>query len=529
MTGGELLIECLLAQQVDTVFGIPGIQTDHIYAALIGKQDEIRHILFRNEQSGSMMAEGYARASGRPGVCLTVPGPGATNAATGVAEAYSASTPLLLITGGTKRAHATKHPSRVFHGLHHDRFFDPITKWHGQARTADEIPGLVERAFQELIRGRPGPVHLEFPPDALAEETSVEPCQRVSREPQSSETSGLADLARRLHAAESPVILAGSGVLFAKAQDSLRELSETWQAPVSTSLLARGLLPEDHPLSIGCMRGDCAVEMIEDSDCVLAIGCRFTYFDTREWGVKIPAPLYCLATDDRDVPEEYPTEAVYFGDAGILISGLLEEMTSRAGLQRKKWLGQAGAARDRQRSEPSHPLISALSRNLPGDAITVADVHTLGYRMQARFPINQPRSFLYSAVYVNLGYGLPPALGAKIAFPDRAVVAVCGDGGFAMTGTELATAAQLGLDVKIIVTNDGGYSSIRPGQQKLSGGKTLGADLKNPDFMMLAKAYGIPGYRIESVESLDSVLQEAMEHNGPVLIELAATGELAPF
>jgi acetolactate synthase-1/2/3 large subunit len=124
---------------------------------------------------------------------------------------------------------------------------------------------------------------------------------------------------------------------------------------------------------------------------------------------------------------------------------------------------------------------------------------------------------------------LPPALGAKIAFPDRAVVAVCGDGGFAMTGTELATAAQLGLDVKIIVTNDGGYSSIRPGQQKLSGGKTLGADLKNPDFMMLAKAYGIPGYRIESVESLDSVLQEAMEHNGPVLIELAATGELAPF
>lgn len=526
MTGGELLIECLIAQGVDTVFGMPGIQTDYIYAPLIKAQDRIRHILFRNEQSGALMAEGYARASGRPAVCLTVPGPGATNASTGVAEALSACTPMLLITGGTKTAHEHKNPARLFHGLDQQSLFDPITKWHCRVGTADEIPGAVERAFREMLCGRPGPVHLELPPDALKGGTSAAPCPRIHREDDQEASEGITELARAFESAHSPVVIAGSGVVFSSSEGLLRRLAEDSRTPVVTSLPAKGALPEDHPLSLGCIRSGPARKAIEASDCVLAVGCRFTYFDTSEWGMKIPEPLYCLATDEQDVPEEFAVTRTFYGDIASLLNALLSE--TRMDLQpRDEWLAQVASARGEPPAKAPHPLLPALRSALPRDAIVVADVHMTGYQMQSHFPVYSSRSFLYSGVYVALGYGLPAAIGAKVAFPDREVVAFCGDGGFALTIAELATVVQLGLDLKVIVVNDGGYTSVRFGQEKLSGGNTLGADLKHPDFMKLADAHGIPGTRIESLGALDAALREGLSRPGPALIEVVAEGELA--
>jgi len=527
MTGGELLTECLIAQGVDTVFGMPGIQTDYIYAPLIKAQDRIRHILFRNEQSGALMAEGYARASGRPGVCLTVPGPGATNASTGVAEALSACTPLLLITGGTKTAYVHKSPARLFHGLDQQSLFEPITKWHCRVNTADEVPSAVERAFREMLCGRPGPVHLEFPPEALKTETSIVPCSSVSRECQPEPCDGIADLARAFEAARSPVVIAGSGVVYSSSEDLLRCLAQESSTPVVTSLPAKGALPEDHPLSLGCIRSGPARKAIEASDCVIAVGCRFTYFDTGEWSMEIPGPLYCLATDEEDVPEEFAVTQAIRGDIASLLSALLSEAQMDKLHPRDEWLAQVVSAKDEPPAKAPHPLLPALRAILPRDAIVVADVHMTGYQMQSHFPVYSSRFFLYSGVYVALGYGLPAAIGAKVAFPDREVVAYCGDGGFALTMAELATVVQLGLDLKIIVVNDRGYTSVRFGQEKLSGGGTLGADLRHPDFMKLAHAYGIPGCRIEGLDGLDTALDEGLSRPGPALVEVVGEGELS--
>lgn len=520
MTGGDLLIECLLQQGVTDVFGMPGLQIDHIYGSLIRRQDRIRHVLYRNEQSGALMAEGYARASGRPGVCLTVPGPGATNAATAVAEASSASTPLLLITGGSKREFQDKHPTRLFHGLDHDRFFAPVTKWHGIVLSPADIPQFVEQAFEHLLSGRPGPVHLEFPPDVLEETVEAVPCAEVKRVPQPTDTSDLEALTAELSKARAPIIIAGMGVVFSHGAEALRRLSETWQAPVTTSLLARGAVSEEHPLSLGCMRGAKAGELIEAADCVLAVGCRFTQLDSRTWTLGLPQPLFCLATDEHDVPPEYPVAAAIHGEISTLLESLTDDLQSHENPPRDDWLKRVEIARNDHWSQKTYPLISALREVAPKDAIIGADVHTNAYRMQAFLPVFSSRSYLYSAVYVGLGYGLPAAIGAKIHFPEKCVLAVCGDGGFGMTGTEIGTVAQEGMDLKIIVINDGGFTSIRPGQERITGGQTLGADLKNPDYMKLAEAYEIQGLSVSTADRLQATLEEAMNQTGPVLVEL---------
>ena len=263
MTGGETLIQCLMAQGVDAVFGMPGGHLEPIYDALYHHQDAIRHILVRNEQAASLMADGYARASGRPGVCLVIPGPGASNAATGMGEAASASSPVLLVTSGPEARLADKPASMMFHGLDHMAFFSAITPHCRRAATVEEIPGIVSEAFSFLRSGRPGPFVMEIPKDVLDQEAEPEIPGRVEPEVKLPGDDEVAQAVEAVAQAKRPILIAGGGVLFTDAYDLLGALAERLGAPVVTTQTARGALSDDHPNSLGDILDKAARTAIE--------------------------------------------------------------------------------------------------------------------------------------------------------------------------------------------------------------------------------------------------------------------------
>ncbi|MDE0014239.1 MAG: thiamine pyrophosphate-binding protein [Candidatus Poribacteria bacterium] len=518
MKGGEILIECLKAQGVSAVFGMPGTQNIQIYDALLQRGGgAIDHYLVRHEYAATQMADGFARATGEPGVAITVPGPGASNASTGILEAFTDCAPVLLITGQSDSSLYSKHPSKMFHGLDQMRFFESITKYCAIAHTVAEIPVVVENAFKAMRNGRPGPTMLEFPMDVVTGEGDVRIPPRVERiELPAPDDADLSTAVETIRNAKMPVIFAGSAVFHSNARNELRLLAEKLNAPVIVTRNGKGVLPEDHPLALQICYGYLGREALERCDCLIGIGPRFTSIDTRNWSLELPQPFIQIDEDANEIGLEYPCDVGVVGDLKLTLQALIEDVAPG----QNEWDEVLTELRAKFDVQPSLPVIHEFQDVLPRDTIYAIDVHALGYASFAEFPIYDPRTFLYPNIGVALGHAYPAAIGAKVAHPDRPVICFSGDGGFLMGAVEMATAVKYGINVVAIVVNDGALSAIKGSQLKGCEGRTIDTDLLNPDFVEFARSFGAYAKRVENLGDFKETLRDALAAEKPALIEV---------
>jgi acetolactate synthase-1/2/3 large subunit len=518
MKGADLLIECLKVQGVRCVFGMPGVQNLQIYDALFRcGAGSLDHYLVRHEYAATMMAHGFARTTGDVGVALTVPGPGATNAATGLLEAFTDCVPVLLITGQSHSRFYKTDPAKMFHGLDQMSMFKPITKYCAIARSTDEIPDVVAEAFRALRSGRPGPVLLEFPEDVLTGSTKKGALPRVERRPGATpDRNSIREVSKALADAKMPMIIAGSAVIHAGALEELRLLAEKLNAPVAVTRCAKGALREDHPLAVNHCCRFVADEARKIADCTLAVGFRFAPLDTRYYALELPRPLIQIDEDPREIGLQYPCEFSVVGDLKATLRALIENIEPG----QNNWKQLLQGFRRQFAAQPPIPLLSEIREVLPQDGILSVDAHAIGYATHDEFPVVDPSNYLFPNITVALGYAFPAALGAKVAHPERAVVCFTGDGGFMMGSPELSTAVKYGLRVVTIIVNDRSLSGIKGAQQKNYAGRIIAAELHNPDFVEFAKSFGAYGRRVDDLSEFKSVFEEALSLDRPALIEV---------
>lgn len=525
MTGADILVECLKAQGVKAIFGMPGTQNVYIYDALLRRGEGIKRILIRHEQSATFMADGYARSTGEVGVALTVPGPGASNASTGIGEAYTDCMPILLITGQSDTNIIARKPYKLFHGLDQMSFFKPITKFCARPNSASEIPDLIEKAFYKMRSLRPGPAVLEFTSDILTQEIqgdNVKVPQKVLPDRAEGDSREISKAARLLSQAQFPLILVGGAAIWSGAEKEVKQLAELLGAPVTVTRLGKGVLPEDDPLSLSNLNGKGGRKAFEIADLVLSVGCRFTSIDSRAWNLKLPPHHIQVDPDPAEIGSEYPLEVGICGDIKFVLGQFIEELKASKlpSSRSSRWEGPLSEIRQELIGSPKPPVLSEMREILDSDAIVSVDVHSIGYRAFAEFPVYSPRCFLYPCIYVALGYAFPASLGAKVAFPSRQVVCFSGDGGFLMGAMELATAMQYQINVVTIVVNDNCLTAIKGTQEHMCEGRSVDIGLKNPDLVKFAESFGAVGYRAGGPDEFKSALRKALKCEVPALIEL---------
>jgi acetolactate synthase-1/2/3 large subunit len=524
MTGGQAVVEALHSEGVRVLFGVPGLHTLHLYEAL-RTCPTIRHITTRHEQGAAFMADGYARATGQPGVCLAITGPGATNTLTALGNAYSDSSPVLCITSEIATGFIGEG-KEVFHELKDQLgLFASVTAWNERVASVAEIPQAVKRSMRYLRTGRSRPAHLEIPIDVLASSDEVEIAPSESCERHAPDPRQVAMAAALLGRAQVPLIYAGGGVNAAGANAALVRLAERLGAPVVTSYTGKGAIPEDHPLSLGCglWRRGLIADYLARADLLLAVGARLAQVETRDWTLPLPRTRVHVDIDPGVIGRHYPATVGVIGDARLALEQINEALAAaalRPGSSPTDEIRQwRSSERARLQEDPGFAYMAALQAALARDAIVTNDAALVNGWTAHHLPVHTPRSFLFPSGFAALGFALPAALGAKVAFPERQAVAVCGDGGFLFTAQEFATAVQYGLDVAVLVFNDNSYGSIAR-LQKAQFGEAFAADLVNPDFVRLAEAFGAWAARAGTPHELGSALGAALRAQRPALIEV---------
>ena len=517
MTGGNLFVECLKAQGVKVIFGLPGNHLDTVYEALYHNQEEIQHYVTRHEGGAAFMADGYARSTGDVGVCMTVPGPGSNNASIGINEAYTACSPVLLITGQNPSYLAQKDPRKSFHGLDQKAAFKPMTKHIEIVRRAEDIPGSVNRAFRELRSGRPGPVLIELATDALQSDVTLPIPPRNNGIQRMASADDIKAAVTLIQTSKRPLIISGSGINHTRATKELLEHAKILKAPIAMTGMGKGSVPEDSPYSIGIFRDIVAQTAMKTSDLVIAIGTRFTYRDTGNWSLRIEQPLIHIEADDSEIHKEYPATVGISANPKLVLRQLNRVLSGKE--LKCNWDEDLLHFRSQITTIEPPRILKEMRDVLPRDAILSVDVNVTGYGALSHFPTYYSGSYIFSGISVAMGIGLTAAIGAQVAFPNRKVVSLCGDGGFLMTSPDLATAVMYDLPVVNVVMNDNQYTSIERGQLRRFG-KRIGVELVNPDFVKFAESFGAIGLRVEDPEDFKITFEKALALNKTVILEV---------
>ncbi len=528
MSGGEALVKSLVREGVDVIFGIPGIQIYGIIAAL---RDElgIRMITTRHEQATTYMADGYARASGKPGVALVVPGAGLYNAAAGLTNAYSRSTPVLLVAGQIPRGSMGKNLGAVHEVLDQGSTVRSVTKWQRQALRPREIPDAVFEAFRRMRTGRPRPVLIEIPPEAGVEqeEVTLRNPARVPRIVPSPED--LREAATIIARSRSPLIFSGGGVARSNAEEALVKLAEATNIPVVTSSGGKGTIPDNHPLSYGsCFspRGERQemnqlYEVMQSSDVVIGVGARFSLGNPAGEA----STLVNINIDDSELTRVQSNTIPLHGDAKETIDAILPFLMEAGAGRRPSPAAAVAAARnliayyDIRLKEPQYTVLEAMQNGIPEDAFIVWDITQFGYYARTHYKVNHPKTYIDSGYSFNLGYGFPTALGVKIAQPDRPVICMAGDGGFMFNSSELSTAVKYGINVVTVIFRNDSYGNVARDLEDVFGG-TYETDLHNPDFVKFAESFGAVGMRASGPMELEELIPTALEREAPVVIDV---------
>ncbi len=542
VTGAVALIRALIAEGTDTVFGYPGGQVLPVYDALYDYTDSLKHILVRHEQGAAHAAEGYARATGRAGVVIVTSGPGATNVITGLSDAMMDSTPLVVITGQVGTQYLG---SDAFQETDVIAITQPVTKWSLQVRRAKDINNAIARAFFIARSGRPGPVVLDISRDAQI--GLVDEPYRPINYIRSYNPSPIADpqklqaAAEIINSARRPMILAGQGVAISGAERQLMEFAEKAQIPVATTLLGLSVVPSDHPLYKGMlgMHGNIGPNMATNrADVIIGIGMRF---DDRVTGIASAyapeAKIIHIDIDASEFDKVVPSAIALHSDAAKALDSLMP-LIDRVD-ERKEWLKFFDDCKKREedtvikaelhRSNDSlmtmGEVVRAVSEATGNKAIAVTDVGQ-NQMMSARyFRFRQSRSFISSGGLGTMGFGLPAAIGAKIGRPDRTVVAFMGDGGFQMTMQELGTIMQYGVNVKMVVMDNNYLGNVRQWQNLFYHQRFSQTPLLNPDFITIARAYGIEGMDIHDRNELKEGIERMLAHDGAFVLNVAIDPE----
>jgi len=528
-SGSGLVLETLRDLGIDTIFGYPGGAVLPLYDAIYNFKG-IRHILGRHEQGCLHEAEGYAKSTGKLGVAVVTSGPGATNAITGIADAMSDSVPLLVFTGQVARA-----------GIGKDAFQEadivgitmPITKYNYQVRETADIPRIITEAVHIATTGRPGPVVIDLPKDVSALETdfiySPEidlPSYQPTLEPNDMQ---IKKILKQLSKAKKPVLLAGGGISYSEAAAELNEFAERYQIPVVTSLLGQGTIATSHPLFLGMggMHGSFAANIaMTEADFMISIGCRF---DDRLTGnpktFAKNAKVAHIDIDPAEIGKIIAVDIPVVGDAKKALQQLLAEPIVRNNTE--KWIEKVTKDKNRVRSYDKkervvqpQAVIERVGELTNGDAIVVTDVGQHQMWTAQYYPYQNERQLVTSGGLGTMGFGVPAAIGAKIANPDKEVVLFVGDGGFQMTNQELAILNIYKIPIKVIMLNNHSLGMVRQWQEAFYDGRTSESVFDSlPDFQLMAQAYGIKNYKFDNPETLEKDLEVIME-DVPMFIEV---------
>lgn len=532
-TCGEMLVRLLEEAGVDTVFGIPGVHTIELYRGLPGS--DIRHITPRHEQGAGFMADGYARVTGRPGVCFIITGPGMTNILTAMGQAYGDSIPMLVISSVNRIEELGKGEGRL-HELRSQRdMVAGVTAFSHSLRSAEELPEVLSRAFAVFASARPRPVHIEIPLDIItAPAGHIDAHITPAPARPAPDMALIKQAAGLLAAAQRPLVLLGGGVIDASAD--VLALVESLDAPCCCTINAKGVLPEGHPLSLGSNQSLPPVrELALDSDVVLAIGTELgeTDYDVVfDGNFRIGGRLIRIDIDSEQLQRNFPAEIAIHSDAGAAIRAILASLGGAkpllAGSPGSQCVAKVRADLDAQwpaKWLAGNRLLTTIKESLPG-VIIVGDSTQPVYFGNHLYEANETRSWFNSSTgYGTLGYALPAAIGAKIGAPDRPVIALVGDGGLQFTLPELASAVEADANIIILLWNNHGYGEIKRYMQNNDIALT-GVDIYTPDFQTIASGFGCQAVFAKSIPHLHELLKAATETGCPVLIEVR---EDAPF
>jgi acetolactate synthase-1/2/3 large subunit len=555
LTGAQILVEYLLAQGVPYAAGIPGHGCWNLTDVLLDRADRIRTIQVMHEQSAVHLADGFYRASGRPMLAFTSIGPGQMNTVVGMATAYVDSTSVLLMTGS---AHTYMHGHGLLqeierrHAADNGRVFDPIVKEWWQPSRVDELPFVLQRAWNQMVSGRPGPVLLDLPMDIQADAADVTIPVPVQREARSGPRPAARDVeraARILAEADRPVIVAGGGAITAEAADLVTALAERLGAPVVTTWMGKGAIDETHELnawSVGDTASTSGNRLAATADVLVSIGCRFTDWSSSSWrrGVTYaipPARLIQIDVDPREIGKNYPVEVGLLGDARAAVADLLEALGQGGGpatyrstayfeeiqARKSEW---EDLKRIKQRSA-AVPMTQAralfeVQAATASDAIVVTGAGLPQSIVKQNWVTRQPRTHLTSGGFSTMGFTLPAAIGAKLARPDRQVLGIAGDGDFLQTMQELATAAILDIPVVFVVLNNSGWISIKGGQANFFG-RTAAVDflhrdgsVYSPDYRAIGAAFGLQAEHVEHPDAVRPAVERALAAPGPAFVAI---------
>ncbi|MEV1079205.1 thiamine pyrophosphate-dependent enzyme [Streptomyces sp. NPDC050211] len=548
LSGAQALVGQLERDGVRHVFGVPGVQLDHVLDALARARvagGPIEYIAARHEQGAAHMAEAYARTTGRPGVCLVVPGPGVLNALTAVATGYACSSPMLCVAADIPSGLAGRGLGMLHELPDQDGLLASVTKWSARADAPARIPGLVREAIRQSRSGRPRPVALTIPADVLTARAEMEgeragPGPHDGR-PGTSDTSGVAatsteseqdvvaQITAVLRTVRRPLIYAGGGVLASGAGAALTALAEELSAPVVMSRNAGGAVPAHHRLAFSSLA---APRLLPTADAVLVVGSRFM----TPRGTAVPthpeATVALVNADPADLGPPRHADLTLCADARTVLEDLraaLPGTSARPSGPEPGWPPgeladvRAWCARKVESVEPQWSYVRALREAIPDDGFLVNELTQVGYLAAVGYPVHHPGTFLTPGYQGTLGYGYPSALGVKVGNPDRAVVSINGDGGFCWNMQELATARAYGIGVTAVVFNDNAYGNIRRIQADEFEGRFIGSDLTSPDFVRLAESFSVPAVRAETPARLAGALKDCLSEPGPSLIEVPVT------
>lgn len=529
MTGGRAIVRSIIEHGVDTIFGLPGIQLDHLFNALYDERNSVRVIHPRHEQAAGYMAYGYAQSTGKPGVYAVVPGPGLLNTTAALATAYGCYAPVLALTGQIPSAAIGQG-----YGLLHEipqqlETFRTLTRWADRIEHTALAPRMVQEAFRQMLSGARRPVGLEMALDLLPVEAEVDIGEPIPLDrPPAPDPDAIRDAASLLGAAKQPLIVVGGGAQ--EAGEAVLEIAEMLQAPVVSNRQGRGVVSDKHYLSVTQMAGH---RLWEKTDAVLAVGTRLQQH-RMVWGVDADLPIVRIDIDPTQMHRLGAPRIGIVADAREALTQLANALgtTNRARASREEEITALNASLDavlEEKLQPQIDYVRAMREALPEDGLFADELTQVGYVARGSFPVYSPRSFIASGYQGTLGSGYATALGVKVAHPDRPVLSVNGDGGFMFNVQELSTAVHHGIDVVAVVFNDRAYGNVKRMQEDLHGGRVIATDLRNPDFPALAEAFGMHGETVQSPQALRTAIEQAFARGGPALIEVPLGKVAEPF
>ncbi|MFA5309264.1 MAG: thiamine pyrophosphate-dependent enzyme [Dehalococcoidales bacterium] len=522
MSGAEALTALLAREEIPVVFGLPGVQIMEAVDAIY-RDKSIRWISVRHEQTAAYMAYGYTLTTGKIGAAMVLPGPGALNTAAAIGTAFAASAPVLLISGQIESQYIGFHRG-VLHELDEQLdVFRYITKYNARAQRVEDIPDILCQALRQLKTGRPRPVEIEIPFDLWAKRGEMTFSSTDKLPPIAPEPKDIRNAAAILAKAERPLILAGRGAIKAGVAEEITRLAEKLKSPVVMTPEGQGLIPCRHPYCAGNYTL-WLNPVFQEADAIIVIGSRLRASGNTRLNLRLEQKLIQVDCDAGELGRNHRADVGIAADAGLTLKALMPTLDGPPASRWKKseiaWLRTTL----KQKLEKAAPLqmayIQAIYGAIGDEGIIVPDVTNLGYWCDIAYPVNKMYKYVDSSYFATLGFAFPTALGAKVAHPDKPVVAICGDGGFAYASAELATAVQEKINVIALVFTDNAYGTVAGIQRRQYGERYIGNKLHNPDYVKFAEIFGAVGMRAENPAELGEKLREALGADKPVIIEI---------